>query len=74
MHFIYLGEAILNEERRNEFMDVARSLEIRELSRESSRETSREVAEERELQRGIQSEPCPGGACLSNGPYLVSPQ
>ena len=31
MHFIYLGEATFYEERKNEFLSVARSLEIKEL-------------------------------------------
>ena len=34
LHFVYLGEASFNEERVNEFLSVAKSLEIKELSRD----------------------------------------
>merc|ERR1711911_378633 len=45
MQFIYLGETSFNEERIDEFLDVARSLEIEELCR-SITETKFEPEEE----------------------------
>ena len=45
LHFVYLGEATFNEERLNDFLSVARSLEIKGLSSEEELKTSEKDSE-----------------------------